>query len=393
MKKKIVTIAMMFVLMLSIISGTAAFAEVSIEECDRCFQTTICGLLDGDEVGASKINAERKPVYDINIQLLGYVYEFEIISGSAYAIIICDNGNYVTHELVTQSESPYVDFSENELRVYVNNMTYLKYVDGTYFDIETSAEVSAEILEAISENAVTYSSGDVEYESTSVTIRYQTRTPNAKNLCVAPPSYTSPGGIESACAAVAGSNLIGFYDRYYENLIPNHAAGYETYGIYIYNVADNYVYDTVRDLYNKMDGSSKGINETNFKKGMQVYCKEKGLTCDFTQLVTSGRLNYSGVINSINENKPVVLLLSTYNICDINGYDSSKYDRLDYRLYGGNHMMAGFGYCEINYTFSDGSNQTNRFIYVATGFAGKSEAYFNINYNTNINSAYKVYIY
>lgn len=393
MKKKIVTIAMMFVLMLSIISGTAAFAEVSIEECDRCFQTTICGLLDGDEVGASKINAERKPVYDINIQILGYVYEFEIISGSAYAIIICDNGNYVTHELVTQSESPYVDFSENELRVYVNNMTYLKYVDGAYFDIETSAEISAEILEAISANAVTYSSGDVEYESTSVTIRYQTRTPNAKNLCAVPPRYTSPGGLESACAAVAGSNLIGFYDRYYENLIPNHAAGYETYGLYVYNVADNYVYDTVRDLYNKMDGSSKGINETNFKKGMQVYCKEKGLTCDFTQLVSSNRLNYTGVINSINENKPVVLLLSTYNFCDIRTKGAEKTEEYDYRLYGGNHMLAGFGYCEINYTFSDGSSQNNRFVYVATGFSEKPAAYFNVDYSTNINSAYKVYIY
>lgn len=393
MKKKIVTIAMMFVLMLSIISGTAAFAQVSIEECDRCFQTTICGLLDGDEVGASKINAERKPVYDINIQVLGYIYEFEIFSGSAYAIIICDNGNYVAHELVTRSESPYVDFSENELRVYVNNMTYLKYVDGAYYDIETSAEITSEMLEAISENAVTYQSGDVEYESTSVTITYQTRTPNAKNLCAVPPRYTSPGGIEGACAAVAGSNLIGFYDRYYENLIPNHAAGFETYGLYVYNVADNYVYDTVRDLYSKMDGSPKGINETNFKNGMQTYCEGKGLTCDFTQLVASNGLNYAGVINSINENKPVVLLLSTYNICDINGYDNSKYDRLDYRLYGGNHMMAGFGYCEINYTFSNGSSQTNRFIYVATGFAGKSQAYFNINYNTNINSAYKVYIH
>lgn len=394
MKKKFAVLFLMLALVISALGGTVAFAQVSLEECDKCFQATISGLVDGEDVDGGKIAAERKPVYDIDLQQLGYVYEFEISSGSGYAIIICDDGNYVAQEMVTKTPSPYVDVADGELCVYVNSLTYLKYFGGAFYDIATLEEISSENVALLRENAIIYKASEgLDYESVSVTINYQSRTSDAKSLSKRIPHYTSPGGLESACAAVAGCNLIGFYDRYYEQLIPNHIAGYEAYGYYLYNLADTYVYDCIRDLYAKMDGSAAGITENNFKKGMQNYCAEKGLTCDFNQLVSSGKLNYDAVKQSIAENKPIVLMLSTYNICSISGYSSNKYDRYDYQLSQGNHMMAGFGYYQIYYTLSNGTKQTNTFIEVATGFARKSEAYFNINYSTNINSAYKVYIH
>lgn len=394
MQKKIITVFLMLALLISIACGTVAFASVSLEECDRCFQTTISELVDSDEIENGKLNAVRKPLYDLKLQQLGYVYEFKLLSGNGYAVIICDDGNYVAQEFVKNSQSPYACVEETELCVYVNGMIYLKYCDGAYYEIETLTQISEETLDILSENSIIYKEGDgLNYKSESVTINYQTRVPNAQNLSLRIPHYASPGGLEGPCAAVAGANLIGFYDRYYEDLIPNHTAGIEAYGSYLYNLADEYVYDTIRDLYKKMDGSAIGITEAKFKEGMQEYCKEKNLTCDFTQLLSSGKLNYDAVKQSIAENKPVALLLSTYNICGISGYDDSKYDRYDYRLYSGNHVMAGFGYCELSYTFTNGSKQTNKFIYVATGFAFKSEAYFNVNYSTNINSAYKVFIH
>lgn len=392
MKKKIVAIFLMLALIISALGGTVAFAQVSLEECDRCFQTAISGLLESDDVGSNKVNAVRKPVYDIELQQLGYVYDFDLISGSGYAIIICDDGNYIAQEMVTSSESPYTNVGENEFCVYVNSMTYLKNVDGKFYNIETSTQLSAEEIKLLSDNAIIYkASSGLDFESVSVTVNYQTRTTDSKSLSRGIPNYTSPGGLESACAAVAASNLIGFYDRYYEDLIPNHAAGYDAYGFFLYNYADSYVYDAIRELYSDMDGSAKGINETNFKSGMKKYCAKRNLNCDFTQLVSSGKLNYSGVKQSILENKPVALLLSTYNMCRLNGYDS--YDRYDYELYDGDHIMAGFGYCDLSYILTDGTSQTNSFIKVATGIGRMSEAYFNINYSTNINSAYKVYIH
>ena len=115
MKKKIVAFCIAVALIISAFGGMAAFAEVSLEECDKCFQTTVNGFLENDDVEGNKINAVRRPVYDINLQNLGYVYEFEIIGGSGYAIIICDNGNYIAQEFVPDGENPYAFVAEEEL--------------------------------------------------------------------------------------------------------------------------------------------------------------------------------------------------------------------------------------------------------------------------------------
>ena len=90
MKKKLLALCMTFALILSVAGGITAFAEVSLEECDRCFQTTVNGFLEQDNVDGNRIRAERKPVYDIALRQLGYLYEFEIVTGNGYAVIICD---------------------------------------------------------------------------------------------------------------------------------------------------------------------------------------------------------------------------------------------------------------------------------------------------------------
>lgn len=394
MKKILATFSLVIVFILNAMGSVVAFAEVSLEECDKCFQTTVNGFLQSSEVEGNAINALRKPVYDINLQHLGYVYEFEIVNGESYAIIICDNGNYIAQEFVPGTKSPYAQVDEEELCVYINSMTYLKHNGESFCDIATSVEIPEETLNALSEYAILYSDGyDTGVQHVTVTVNYQTKTTSAKSLCKRIPRYTNPGGIVNACAAVAGCNIIGFYDRYYENLIPNHTAGIEYYGYYFYNLADEYVDNVTRELYYKMNGSEAGITETNFKNGMQQYCAEKNLSCDFTQLMSGGNLSYSAVEQSMDENKPVALLLSTYTVCDIQSYSDKKTDYFVYDVYNGNHIMVGFGCNRITYQLTDGTNATYEFVYVASGNTKPLDAYFNMNYSTNINSAYKVYIH
>lgn len=392
MKKILAAFSMAIVLALSAMGSVAAFAEVSLEECDKCFQTTVNSFLQSSEVEGNSINALRKPVYDINLQHLGYVYEFEIVDGESYAIIICDNGNYIAQEFVPGTKSPYAQVDEEELCVYINTMTYLKH-NGDYFcDIASSVEVPEETLNTLSENAILYSGYNSGVENVTVTINYQSRTTNPKSLCRRIPRYTSPGGITNACAAVAGCNIIGFYDRYYDYLIPNHTAGIVSYGYYLYNPADEYVDNVTRELYYKMNGSEAGITETDFKNGMIQYCAEKNLSCDFTQLKSGGTLSYSAIEQSMDENKPVALLLSTYTVCEILSADNQS-ETFFYNVYSGDHIMVGFGCCRITYTLTDGTNASYEFVYVASGYNSPLNAYFNINYCTNINSAYKVYIH
>lgn len=392
MKKKIVAFCMLIALILGTVGGVSAFAEVSLEECDKCFQTTVNAFLQQEDVEGNKIKALRKPVYDIGLQNLGYVYEFELAEGKGYAIIICDDGNYIAQEFVPHTQSPYTQVGEEEMCVYINAKTYLKHNGTAFCYIETSEEVSAEVLEIFAENAVLYKQDSYPVqEKRTVTVNYTSYNSDNKYLSKRIPAFSNAIGLVGACAAVAGTNILGFYDRYYEDLIPNHTAGILAYGNYLYNLADSYVDDAMRVLYADMKGDGSGITETNFKSGLQTYCARKNLSCNFTSIMSSGTLNYNSVKQSIEENKPVALLLSTYTVCDVEGY--SGYDRHIYNMFYGDHVMVGFGYCDIDYYHSDGSSSNYKFIYVAAGLGDPDDGFFNINYCTNINSAYKVYIH
>ncbi|MBD5584926.1 MAG: hypothetical protein HDQ88_07580 [Clostridia bacterium] len=392
MKKKFLAILATAVLIIASFSGAVAFADVSLEECDKCFQTTVNSLLNDEDVGSNTITALRKPVYDLNLSHLGYVYEFEIYDGAGYAIIICDNGEYIAQELVTSSQSPYIAV-EDALCVYANTMSYFKSVDGQILDIESEKVIPDDFLSALKETAIFYQTDDyttnVEYET--VKIYYTSRNYDNKALCQRHPQFHNPSGLVGACASIAGGNLIGYFDRFYEDLIPNHEAGYTKYGKYYYNYQDTYVGDTIKELYSDMNGTSAGISETNFINGLKKYCSRKSLTCDFTSIMSGSTLSFNKVKEVTDEGKPIALLLNTYTTCDVAGYED--FDAIHYSKYSGNHVMVGFGYGELTYTLSNGSTQNYQFVGVATGFANPTEAFFNINYNTNIVSAYKVNIH
>lgn len=393
MKKKILAILTIAVMLFASMGGLSAFAFVSLEECDKCFQATMNALLDRDDVEGNSITAVRKPVYDLFLLHMGYVYEFELAEGEGYAIIICDEGNYVAQEVMPHSQSPYAEVGEEELCVFVNSMSYYKAVDGKICDITDGEEISAEAFDFLKENAVFYKNEQLkDPEYVTVEIHYSTYEMDTYGMAFRTPMFCGPG-ISSGCAAVAGGNLIGYFDRYYEDLIPNHAAGRYISEYYAYNYADNYVDEAIKTLYQDMNGTENGISEENFKSGLKTYCARKGLSCDFNSLMSWGKLDYDSVKSSMHNNKPVALLLNTYNNCDIRMYNDQNEHDFVYTNYFGNHVMVGFGYRVMTYNMPDGNKERYRFIYVATGFGNPKDAYFNIDYSTNIVSAYGVNIH
>ena len=87
MKKKILALLILIATVLGVMGGVSVYAEVSLEECDKCFQNTVSVLLDRDDLNGNKISATRSPVYDIKLAQLGYVYEFDTAESKGYAII------------------------------------------------------------------------------------------------------------------------------------------------------------------------------------------------------------------------------------------------------------------------------------------------------------------
>ena len=393
MKKKILALLIILIMLMSSFSGLSAFAFVSLEECDKCFQATMNTLLDREDVEGNSITAVRKPIYDLFLQHLGYVYEFELAAGEGYAIIICDEGNYVAQEVMPHSESPYSGVGEEEQCVFVNSMSYYKAVEGKICDIASGEEISAEEFDFLKENAVFYKNEQLrDPEYVTVEIHYSTYQMETYGMAFRTPMFSGPG-ISGGCAAVAGGNLIGYFDRYYEDLIPNHVAGRYLSEYYAYYYADSYVDDAIKTLYQDMQGNESGISEGNFKSGLQTYCERKGLSCDFNSVMSWGKLNYNSVKTSMQNNKPVALMLNTYNNCDMRMYNDQNEHDFVYTNYFGNHVMVGFGFRVMTYNMPDGNIKSYRFIYVATGFVNPKDAYFNIDYSTNIVSAYGVNIH
>ena len=123
MKKKILTFLIFLATVIGAFGGITAFADVDIEECDKCFRDTVNGILEREDVEGNTLKATRSPVYDVNLEHLGFIYDFDTARGSGYAIIICDRGEYVAIEMLPQATSPYADLNAEEQYVFANVMS------------------------------------------------------------------------------------------------------------------------------------------------------------------------------------------------------------------------------------------------------------------------------
>ena len=225
---------------------------------------------------------------------------------------------------------------------------------------------------------------------TNITVNYVSKNEDQFNMVLRHPCYTASPYL-AACACVAGSNIIGFYDRYDEELIPNHTSGKAFMGNFIYNSQDTYITDLVTQLYADMGTNAEGTTVTEFKNGMIKFCNRKGKTITFTSCMKNKKFDYATAKTYMEANQPVVLFCSGYNVADMGTYDN--YDRINYNESSGNHVMVGFGWKEVNYNLTATSSVLYQYIEVASGSGDKSSGYYNINYKTTINDAYAINIY
>lgn len=224
----------------------------------------------------------------------------------------------------------------------------------------------------------------------SVTVNYEDKNENTFRMALKHPNYTYSANT-SDCACIAGANVLGFYDRYDEDLIPNHKSGDLLLGKYIYKSQDTYIYDLIRQLYDYMGTDSTGTTVTEFKNGMITYCNMKGKSISFSSCIKNNKFDYSVAKTYMEANQPVVLFCSGYNVADISLNEKS--DKINYYESSANHVMVGFGYQETNYTLSTFANISYQYLMVASGTISKANGYFDINYKTNINDAYAINIY
>lgn len=389
MKKRIfaagLAVALSFVAVPVTISASA---EIKEEECDRLFAATINSLIDESDVENGKINALRKPLYDISIEPLGYVYEFSLKDSEGYAIIVNTDGNYIAQEVMPNAISPYTD-SVGQC-VYVGTMIYLEYSEGVYTNAESGTVVPEEVVEYLAEDAL-YGDGGTISGTSRVTINYKSKSEDYYKMALTTP-YNSSSPYVSACACIAGSNIVAYFDRYCPLLVPNSEPGYEYMGYYFYHSVTAETTSVVVQLYSDMGTTAEsGTTAQQFLDGMKKYSNRAGYSFSYTSCMSGNKFSYSKVQNSMKNNQPVALFLSGYNVGYFGQQDGQ--DSMGYILSAANHVMVGFGYREITYTYDSGEQETFNYIYVASGVDSSPQGYFNINYNTKINDAFAVSIY
>ncbi len=396
LKKCILTILLViaiFVTAIFINVKTATYAqamELDNDEYDIVFMENIKEL-SVDNYGENiEVFATKELVYDIELNKLGFVYDFYLNFQKGYAIVINTNDKCEVAEIFFNSTNPY-DSIDSQKRVYISGFIYLVSENSKLYDIHSGVEVEDKLLDNLKTTALY--SGNSTFTYMNETIYYSNKTVDEKQLTKKTPHLTSVTFLSNECAPVAGANIIQYYDRYKPNLISNYTPGRAFGPYYLYNGVSSTTNTLVTDLYNNMGtnvvGSGTSISE--FKSGLSNYVTQKGYNTSYASCMTNNDINYGLVKDKIDQGQPIVLFLDVFNMITIT--ENSGNDKLSYIFDDSTHVMAGFGYEDVTYTMSNGQIRKDEYINVATGLSNKATGYLNINYNINIDDVYSINIW
>lgn len=231
---------------------------------------------------------------------------------------------------------------------------------------------------------VRYGSTEKSTASYRTTVSYSTRTDDVYSLAYRYPTYSYAPAANS-CGAIAGANLVGFFDRYYETLIPNHTAGAPFGNSFRYAPEDAAVRETIKKLYDLMMTDSVGVTMPMFIKGFFDYVRITYRTPEFVPLKEAdGSFNFEKAVAQLKQNHPLVFFLDGYNI--VRFTEGANTDTIDTTVSDEKHILVAFGY--RTYTYDNG--KTYRFFAVATGTDDRTNALYNIDADTVINDAWSV---
>jgi len=235
-----------------------------------------------------------------------------------------------------------------------------------------------------------------ELTTVTETITYTTKeaSPIYRVNNTFPAYYNKNDSLTNVCANVAGANIIGYYDRYYENLISDYVPGIKrgsNYTYYPMSTNSSKIQSLIEEMYTRMGTNvqNAGTTQDEYKSGITSYVNSRGYSVTYNSVMNGTHLDINKVLQAINNGDPVSLYLSGYNITSIN--DTGTSVNLQKAVYTGNHIMIVYGYQTIDY-YDNNHNliKSNTYLYVATGTT--KTGYYVLNNNGTINNAEAVHI-
>ena len=237
------------------------------------------------------------------------------------------------------------------------------------------------------ETEIRYADAPIVSSIAGETIYFTSREVSENITAGGAPTYTATANLTNSCGAVAGSEIVAFYDKYYPELIPGWDS-YYTNGKYRIQEG-TYVPAVMKELYDLMQTNvnGSGTSEPEFKSGLKTYFSNRNYSLSYQNIKSSSSMNFDACKAAVDANKVMVLFITPGDVYNIS--EESDHDSLDAYTISGNHIMIAFGYLEIKYYNASGLFRTDRYVEVATGQAGVSTAFYKIN-SSNLEAAYVV---
>lgn len=226
------------------------------------------------------------------------------------------------------------------------------------------------------------------------TVSYSSKKESEVSISGGLPKYYSTFSNTNDCAPVAGAIVLGYFDRQFDQLIPNFTAGRYIRDQFIYTAQNDTIVNLTNTLYGLMDTNTSGNGTTvnQFKNGLQEYAQSRGRTIGYSS-VMNGSLSVQEVIDSINSGNPIVIFVVGYALVSDNISSTTNTDTYSKDIYGGAHTMVIGGVKTITYYNQSGSVVESKVLLdVYTGYATKLNCYMILNAYGNLDDAYSVKI-
>ena len=191
----------------------------------------------------------------------------------------------------------------------------------------------------------------------------------------APEYYDNSADMTNSCGAVSGSIAVGFYDKYYSNMIPDWDSYYPS-GIYRKQDSEH-VGALKRDLYARMQTNvyGDGVTEDDFKNGLSSYINERGYNVSYSSVGSKGSFNYNLFKEAIRNNQVTVLFTQPSNVYRIGILSNA--DVVSSTYISGNHIMVAFGYYEVKYIMNGGTRH-EIYLRVCTAWGEPSRGFYKV---------------
>ena len=200
--------------------------------------------------------------------------------------------------------------------------------------------------------------------------------------------------LQNACGPIGGGIIVGYYDKYFQNLIPNYTNYYTASGKY--RPQDStYVPAMIQSMYTLMQTNvvAPGVSESECLDGLESYVEGKGYSISYTAVKPyNGAFSHTAYQNAINNGEPVILFCDTVQLLQISENDT--YNRIIVAQESQDHIIVGFGYQIYRYYNTSGTNfRTDIYLAVATGWNINNIGFVKINDDSWLDSCFAVDIY